>query len=353
MKQINLNVSGDPKGDTPIIRNDEPREVLGAFESPSRVVFHLPADFNGGANLSWTGHSERFLLPPDGWVGEGSWLGLPDVVYGSTSGMWTVHGSQFVDGTGKPVKWKGITHFRLLDRTLSGDNINDILTQVQEAGFNLVRVLGMKTNNTGWELSPNEPGYWDAVENLFITLKQRNLQVEFTAFADTKAVMSNPGAQRAYWDNLVAIAQSYDNVLIEFMNEYGHPTQAVNPLSFNKPGGITCSHGSGLTDSDGVKPYWDYMTYHARRDSPPDARGFTNYDHYNFQSDYPSLPRIPDEGIKPEGYGCDTGYARLLGAHANVGAGGTFHWSGGVNSDMMDSRVFDCAVAFTTAISEQ
>jgi hypothetical protein len=303
MKQININVSGDHKGDVPIIRNDDPREVKGVFESTSRVVFKLPADFNGGAYLSWTGHSERFLLPPNGWTGEGTQLGLPDITYGLSVGRWTVRGGGFVNGDGNPVKWKGITHFRLLDRVLSGENINDILTQVQEAGFNLVRVLGMKTDNTGWELGPYEPNYWDSVETLLVTLAQRNLQVEFTAFADTRYVMADQGAQRAYWDNLVHIAKKYDNILLEFMNEYGHPTQAINPLNFNKPSGVTSSHGSGLTDSDGVTPYWDYMTYHARRDSLPDARGLTNYDQYEFQAVYPSLPRIPDEGLKPENYG--------------------------------------------------
>lgn len=347
MKQININVSGDPAGDIPTIVNDEPQTVQGVFESSSRIIFKTPGSFNGGAYLNWRGHSERFLLPADGWVGEGSSLGLPDITYSpETAGKWSVDGSNFVVN-GKPVKWKGITHFRFLEMILDGTDINDHLTQVKEAGFNLVRVLGMKTNNTGWELKPNEPGYWDAVESLFNLLKTRGLQVEFTAFADTKFVLSDVGAQRAYWDNIVAVARRFDNVLLELVNEYGHQTQSINPLNFNKPDGVLASHGSGLTDCDGVRPYWDFMTYHARRDMP---RAFTNYDQYEFQGVYPSLPRIPDEGIKPENYGCSLDVAYKLGQHAGCGAGGTFHWGGGVNSDLMDSPTFDCAKTFADAI---
>jgi hypothetical protein len=265
MKQINVNVSGDPKGDIPVIRNDDPRTIFGIFESPTRVIFHPPADFNGGANLIWTHYNERFLLPPDGWVGEGSSLGLPDITYELGSGRWKVQGSQFVDGNGQQVRWKGISHMRLLDRLLSGESIDDHLTQVVEAGFNVVRVLGMKTDNTGWELSPTEALYWDSVGELFTATKSRGLQVEFTTFADTRYVMPDRGQQAAYWENITQVAGMYDNVMLEFMNEFGHPTQAINPLAFGKPQGILASHGSGLTDADGVRPYWDYMTYHARR----------------------------------------------------------------------------------------
>jgi hypothetical protein len=350
MKQINVNVQGDHGTDVPYIEDDRPKQIAGVFENPSRIIFHLPSDFNGGGHLVWTGNKVNFLIPPDGFVGEGSQLGLPDITYGPTSaGRWVVSGSQFTVN-GAPIKWKGITHMRLLDLALDGVSIADHLTQVQEAGFNLVRVLGMKTNNTGWELSPYEPGYWDVADDLYTMCKTRGLQVEFTAFADTKYVMSGADLQHHYWENICSLAQVHDNVLLEFMNEYGHPTQAINPLNFAKPLGVTSSHGSGLTDADGVKPYWDYMTYHARRDAPPDARGFTNYDQYEFQAVYPSLPRVPDEGIKPDQYGFDTGYASLLGAHAALGAGGTFHWGGGVNSDMMDSPTFDCASAFCSAI---
>lgn len=349
-KQINVNVQGDPKGDVPVIVNDEPRTVAGVFESASRVIFKLPDTFNGGAYLNWSNGSVRFLLPPGGWTGEGTSLGLPDITYSPLpTGKWSVQGSQFV-ANGVVVKWKGMTHMRLLDKVLHGEIMTDHLTQAQEAGFNLVRVLGMKTNNTGWELNPAEPNYWEAVGELFQQCKERGLQIEFTAFADTRYVMPIAWQQQAYWENICTAVGLHDNVLLEFMNEYGHPTQAINPLAFGKPNGIVSCHGSGLTDADGVRPYWDYMTYHARRDAPPDARGFTNYDQYEFQAVYPSVPRIPDEGIKPENYGFDVGYATLLGEHAAIGAGGTFHWSGGVGSDMMDSRTYDCAAAFCKAI---
>ncbi|HVI42774.1 MAG TPA: hypothetical protein VM577_19375, partial [Anaerovoracaceae bacterium] len=238
-----------------------------------------------------------------------------------------------------------------LERSLHGEDISDYLTQAEEAGFNLLRVLAMKTDNTGWALDPKQSLYWDALDRLFQRLDTFGFHCELTVFADTRYVLPNPTDQQVFWTRVIDMAKEHSNVLLELVNEYGHPTQAINPLNFHKPDGILASHGSGLTDSDGVQPYWDYMTYHARRDAPPDARGFTNYNQYEFQSVYPSLPRIPDEGIKPENYGYDIGYASLLGMHAACGAGGTFHWGGGVNSEMMDSKTYDCAVAFTKALA--
>jgi hypothetical protein len=94
-----------------------------------------------------------------------------------------------------------------------------------------------------------------------------------------------------------------------------------------------------------VSPFWDYATYHARRE--PDGRGFTNYDPYEFERDYPKpCPFICDEGIKPENYGFNLDYAHKIGYHAAACAGGTFHWSGGVNSEPLTGPYFDCARAF-------
>ena len=93
-----------------------------------------------------------------------------------------------------------------------------------------------------------------------------------------------------------------------------------------------------------AEPRWNYAAYHARRDG---ARGFTNYNPYGFQAVYPQpVPLIPDEGAKPGDYGGDSQFANLMGRHAAIGWGGTFHSQEGVESRPFSPTTLSCAIAF-------
>lgn len=331
--------------------------------SPDAWVFVLPDDTpRWGFSVTWGRHGEQWAhsaLPPDG---NGPWDGwtlpldpLPAVLdYGPalpTIRQLAPAGDHFIHADdGSRWWWRGLTSFRLLELVLGGADITERLHQAVDLGANLVRVLSMKTNNTGWSLDPYQTDYWGAVEALFRQTRAAGLYTEFTVFADTRAVMSEQGAQLDHWAHVCARA-SMDSagVLLELLNEQHHPTQSLDPMVFSLPSTLTlCSHGSGLTDSDVVRPLWHYATYHARRmQHGADARGFTNYSPYAFQEGWPKpCPFVADEGEKPPTYGFSPEYARLMGLSARCGAGGTFHWGGGVGSDLLPEAEAACARAF-------
>ena len=349
MKQINFNVGGTPT-DVPTISNDTPISMDGVFEGdpPNRCVFKLHGSMNGQGYLKWQGHSIRFLLPADGFFGEADQLGLPPIVYAPIEPSRLTIGADQFYRDGQRWVWKGITAFRLLERVLRGEDIRPTVSQYQDAGLNLVRVLGMKDNNTGWFLNPKIAGYVDARERLFDQLADVEMFCEFVAFADTRTIMPAVHDQQAFWAGSVDRCQRRPRVVVELLNEYGHPTQSINPLNFARPtNGLLAAHGSGLSDVHPVEPSWDYDTYHGRRDPPPDARGFTCYDHYEFEAGYPAQrPRVGEEHLKPSGFGYDVRWANLLGRHAGIGNGGTFHPDGGIDARLMTEPEFNCAVAF-------
>ncbi len=79
MSTLNFNVSGDPKGDQPVIIADNPpggTQLASHFEgvpgsAPNRFVVTVPPDITGGASLYYQNRSKwlRVIVPP----GEGSW----------------------------------------------------------------------------------------------------------------------------------------------------------------------------------------------------------------------------------------------------------------------------------------
>jgi len=357
MIQINLNRSGTVTS-VPILIIDDGSITTADLSEPGRVIFRVHTDKYGWQfHVQWAGHVASSILPRDNGAYEGSLLTppLPDLVYDDVApvptGRLRVEGESFINPDNSKWYWKGATDFRLLERFIHGEDINPILDQRKSCGANILRVVAMKANNTGWELNPlSTPGYWDKVREFFKKVHSKGLKVEFTVFCDTRSLMPSTADQQRFWGEAISIAQEFDHVLLELINEMGHPTQYLDPNDFSRPGGgLLASHGSGLTDAPPVHPLWDFGTYHARRDPPPDTRGFTNYDAYEFQAEYPKpCPFIPDEGMKPASFGYDPTVSALMGAHASMHSGGTFHTD--INSDLWDESTETCARVFFASI---
>jgi len=247
-------------------------------------------------------------------------------------------------------RWRGSSDFKLLADFVAGVNLTDRLNQRKAAGANLVRVLAMKQNNTGWQLVPSYT-VETVLPAFFQALAAAGFYCDLTVFADTRAMMANQNDQLHFWARIGAVAQHHTNVFLDLLNEAGHPTQAIDPKAFQPIPGVLCSHGSGQTDAHSVDPFWQWSPYHARRDTPPDARGFTNCCPFTFESNYPKpCPQIVEESIKPEQYGYDKTFAFLMGKHAGMGCGGTFHTSAGVGSAMWNGGEQACAKAFFDGI---
>jgi hypothetical protein len=253
-------------------------------------------------------------------------------------------GEYFVDQNGRRWTWRGATDFLLLKKVLDHEDITPLLAQRASAGANLVRVFCICKNIA--DLNPSSySDYWGGIDQLLTQLDQFGLQAELTVFADAQLVMPGESDQVAFWQGFAQFAGR--NCFLELVNENSHPGNTINPAAFSPLAGLLCSHGSGQTDEHPVTPFWNYVTYHARRDTPPDARGATNYDPYEFEAGFPKdRPWIADEGIKVT----DPAYAELMGRHAAVGSGGTFHSQSGVMSVLWSDAELQSAKRFYSAL---
>jgi hypothetical protein len=344
MKQINCTVIGRAT-DTPVLHVDNGLSVLGVFESASRVIFTIADDVPPwGATIHYGRHEVRVMVPPFGAL-EG-----PVLTYGDAR-VTIVNGSFYCGGV--PWCWKGATEMRLPHRLSQGEDARPILEQRRDCGANLVRSLAMVDWSPDVVWGPKIPEYWDYVRRYLDLVGDLGLFCEWVAFATTATLMPNADMQQAFWDETQTVVRDYPFVLLELLNEYGHPTQQLDPTLFRKPEGILASHGSGLTDADTVQPYWDYATYHGRRkEHPTDGRAATAYSPYAYQEDFPKpVPFVNEESEKPEGYGYDVRFARLMGQHAACGWGGTFHSNEGVQSLIWPTEVEACARAFYEGLS--
>lgn len=357
MIRIHGNVSGTPT-DAPLLVVDSGAKAVGDLHTSGRVTFHLPDGTPPhGATVSWNNTSARFViahrygepLPPGDYEGSSLVQPLPTLTYTSHPILnpLIVAGERFIDVDGQRWWWKGATDMLLAARLEVGEDILPILRQRRDAGATIIRALAM-----GFPFWPSgAPARWDTVRHLFGLCADEGLYLEWVIFAGTRVNMPSLSQQQSFYAETLSLARLYPHVLIELLNEDGHGSQQIDPHAFSRPTGILASHGSGITDASPVLPVWDFATYHPRRDRPPDARGFTNYDPYEFQADWPKpCPFIADEGIKPHEYSFDPAWARQMGRHASMGAGATFHSDHGVRSELWTSEEFRCANAFYAAI---
>jgi hypothetical protein len=258
--------------------------------------------------------------------------------------------------------WIGTTDFRLPQLQMAGehDRFKAIIDQRLACGFRLFRVLGMKFNNTGWELNPDgRPEFFTSdIPRFFDYMGSRNAQVEWNIYADTLHLpgWADPNKQMDFYFRSNEALRAYAAfTFVSLGNEVLHTGhQQLNGVSrFPKPEGLRFCRGSSLMDSPPVEPLGDYATYGVRRDALPDARGAGNYSPYGFRAVYPQpVPLIPSEGMKPENYGFDPGFARLIGLHARCGWGGIFHHGRGINGELFTAEEEACARAFVEGLAE-
>lgn len=331
MKTINENVAGPPT-DTPVIFDDIPRYWNGRFEpGNTRCVFDLPDDAVGGGHLRWDGQQVNFLLPASPGSYEGATLGLPTLVYKSASSLGLrIVDNRFVTHDGEPFLLCGHTEMNAPDKLRAGEDLTPLLQQRADAGCNVLRSLGM-----GYPFRTDQtPVPMSLVHDYLSLCAEYGLYVIWCVFAGTKTVMPDPGQQLAFWSQSVDACRQHANALVMVCNEWNHDSQAINPAQFPRPLGILASRGSATTDQTPAKPAMDFEGYSARRDTA-NSRGFTNCDAYEFESDYPAVPKIALETAKPQDYGFNHGFARLIGLHGKASDWGVFgHTDAGVRSDL-------------------
>ncbi|RPJ83564.1 MAG: hypothetical protein EHM13_07130 [Acidobacteria bacterium] len=186
-----------------------------------------------------------------------------------------VKGRGFVDASGKPFTWLGITAFALLDQVADGREQDAVafLRWARGRGFTLVRVLGMAHNL--FELSP-EAGV-RALPRLLELTEAEGLALELVLFADTRRF---PGLD--YQAHVAAVARAAGgarNLVLELANENSHHTQdprLADPaflagLRERLPKAFAVSMGSLHGGDVAIDRYpgGDYVTLHVGRSGQP------------------------------------------------------------------------------------
>lgn len=389
MKEINLTVSGKPTDVPELQLEGRPAIYHGSLEQAGRCVFTIPDTEPSpfGMVVRWKQGSFRILAPPpmlpteSGQLTgqyEGSELGMQlaameqrsaqpsdfEIRYGGVGGRLSVTGDRFLMN-GQRFYVRGATAFRLPQLLASGTDLTPFFEQYRRQRVNWVRCVAMKANNTGWEFHPKQQGdYWGHVHRFCDRVAKEGLMLQWTVFCDTALLMADANEQMDFWLQTIQVVTPYrDHITLDEVNEWSHSTQRIDPVRFPRPEGVLASRGSGQTDEAPVpatkdkdghytvwlsEGAWDWAGWHGRRDG---ARGFTNYDPYEFRAAYPSeRALLCEEGAKPENHGFNEDFARLQGLHAACGNGALFHTSEGVNGQLWQEGTERCAGAFFDAI---
>lgn len=143
------------------------------------------------------------------------------------------------------------------------------LVQLEQLGFNMVRVFGMYWNDPAnggigfFRPQDYGPRYFDKLPEFYTLLSKHHLYGEFTAFADATVAMPSAGDQLAHWHGLVAALQPLSNALLEAVNEVDQPVNELAALyDLPRPTGLLASHGSNGSQAWPISDAWDYMDFH-------------------------------------------------------------------------------------------
>jgi hypothetical protein len=251
--------------------------------------------------------------------------------------------------------------FRLFHRFLLGENIGPQVGWLHRQGAVVPRVVGMLAWS-GQEFGPSTPGYWEALPSFFRLLHERQLWVEWVAFADAQIVMPDEEEQRAHLRRVLEVVAGFPNVFVEIANEpfkNGVDTHAIFSASDSRPCPMAFGDYEFLQNADGE---WylpggplDYLTVHTPRDD--DAWSRKAKDCHDARQNT-GVPTVSDEPMgaaevaqpgarsaNPDDHFWHHAVACLL------SSGSTFHSDAGLQADVpqADSAQQRCADAVSLA----
>jgi hypothetical protein len=270
-----------------------------------------------------------------------------------------IDGRSFVDASGRPFEWRGITAFRLAELIASGRERDAVayLDWAKSEQLTVVRVLLMAQHL--FKLSPDAGRA--ALPRLLPLAKERGIAVEVVALADTKDVTLD---YEAHIREIGRIALENGNALIELANEPGHPTQdpRVHAPAFLQhlatliPEPVIVALGS-IEYGDGFAA-GDYVTTHT-------DRGRGEWDHVLALGEVArrmgglGKPVVSDEPIgaaaEYQAGRRDNDPARFAAAAALTtlsGLGATFHYEGGLNAEIPAGREAACLAAWQIGLAQ-
>lgn len=269
-------------------------------------------------------------------------------------GNWHTDGRTFRRVDGSEWKMKFVTDFGLFNRFIKEgpQSIDGLIEQRRSVGANGSRVLGMVT----WmDLYPQRiPDFLGKLRAFFQYTKDKNWGIEFVVFADTPSIMPSLAEQLAWWNAVVQVAQEFDHVFLELVNEWNHPANMLDVSKFNPPNRPLCSRGSGLGGAYPAQPVWHYAGVHDARDGDW-AAGASFCLAVGAALKVPVVcgePMGAHEVNQPGRRDNNPDNFRRAGRILGWGPGGTFHSEAGLRSDPWGPVQFACAQAFFAGFAE-
>jgi len=264
-----------------------------------------------------------------------------------------ISGTRFVKSDGSQFHWRGISAFRLLEFVAHGreKDAEAYLRWAASKRLNVVRVFAMADGI--FQLAPADGER--ALPRLLELARRHGIYVEVVAFTGTSVIKVD---RAAFVKAIAAICARHANALLEFANEPGHPTQAVDmhdPKHLQSllplvPKDVPVALGS-VEYGDGFAA-GSYVTWHSPRGSDWAKR----------MEDGAALlkkfgkPVINDEPIGAADAAVpgrrDNNPANFRAAAAamrRAGVGMTFHYDGGIQTRLPTKGELACLDAWLSA----
>jgi hypothetical protein len=226
--------------------------------------------------------------------------------------------------------------FNLLARYLSNEDIEPVLKQRADAGFNMLRVWTlMKLDGIGTLLNPD----YSRIPAFLLLCAKHGLYVEFTAYTST----FDDGT---HWRKLTEALKGQTGALVELVNENDQPANTIDTNAYARPVGVLASHGSNGSEAWPVEPYWDYVTFHTNGASEEQRKASHNsWEIWSGPSLTNETSRYPDVGMWR---GASLERAKQLAFDTMAGcsllnAGCAFHSVQGKTSSLWDANTLAVA----------
>jgi hypothetical protein len=269
-----------------------------------------------------------------------------------------IDGTRFVDQDGRTVRWRGVTSFRLLEQLAAGraDHVDRYLAWAAKERLNVVRVLTMAKHLFGL---PPEKGRAH-LDDLLKRAAQHDLYVEIVALADTAEY---PVPLEEQVRVVAEIAVRHPNAIVEIANEPYHPTQRAEvqqPDTLTKLMALVADPipvALGAWHDAAASAGGDFVTFHFPRSVRHEGWGHVSelFAGRGMLLQF-RKPVINDEPIgagatfqpgrrddNPDRFRAAALLTRM------IGMGATFHYEGGLQSEIPSGRELECFQAWQEA----
>ena len=265
-----------------------------------------------------------------------------------------VEGRDFVTAEGQRHVICGSTELLLAWRyDLEGaDAIRPVLVERRDIGFNNLRVLWQKGNDSNIPVSWQMPV--DKMPPFLALAAEHDFYIQGVILANCQAVNPGEQAQQLRVQQVREATAGITNHIEQLGNEYGprkgdYGKNGFNPWNFARPTDRLAANASS-TEGGEYAPFWDFMCFSGRR-SPLNG-AIREYGPIEFMYggvvQGVSIPAICDEGMKPGINSFERRDYERAGAQGRSGAGARYHSPAGTsgNSCLFNELEYDCAVGF-------